>query len=589
VPHVAMKVVLYVLVLGFPVAMVLAWRYGKSVPDLKLDLPQTEPASGAEHRLHEAEAIARAGQSPAQGDHPRAPTDPLPFIVGGMVVLAIIFLAIGRFVVGPLKPDQAEDEAAPAGAAAARHTAVAQAPPVQAVAAAPNSVGVLPFDNLSGDPRRDYFSQGLSEELLDALARIPTLKVAARASSFSLRGRGLDAAAVGARLGVGHVLDGSVRQDGNLLRVSAELVDARTGFRTWSQTYDRRLTDVFKVQRDIATNVAEALRVQLGGDQPLLVGGTSDPAAYDAYLRGRNLLDAQGDEALWREALRDFDQAVKLDPAYAAAQVGRARVLVGIANAFTPAAQLPKVHADALAAARAAVRLAPDLAEAQAALGYVLWQAELDMAAAAAPFERAIQLAPGSADILERYGLFASRTGREDVGVRALQTAVSLDPLNAGAYKSLCAGLYDAHRWAESLSAARRALAFNPQMTYVHAFMGDDLIELRDAAGAAAAFAQEPIAWARLSGQALLAVRTGKPAEARRLLAQLDSQFGDSVSYQRAQILAQLGDRDGAIVALERAQGVGDVGVTNLGIDPYLDPIRGDPRVRAIARRIGLK
>jgi TolB-like protein/tetratricopeptide (TPR) repeat protein len=586
-PHVAMKVVFGLLVVGFPVAMILAWQYGRAVPNINLDLPETEPASGAEHRVHEAEALAHgeAGGAGHGGHGGHGAVDPLPFIVGGMILLAVIFLGAGQFIGANLGSREGSEEAPAATRAAQAGRAATGA---VNVAAPPNSVGVLPFDNLSGDPKRDYFAEGLSEEVLDALAEIPALKVSARASSFSLKGQRLDASAIGARLGVGHVLDGSVRQDGSMLRISAELVDARTGYRTWSQTYDRRLTDVFKVQKDIAGSVAEALRVQLGGGQTAAPGGTLNPAAYDAYLRGLRLLDNQGGEDQWRGALAAFDQAVKLDPGYAAAQAGRARALVGIANAFTPAAGLAGVHAQALKAAQAAVRLAPDMAEAQATLGFVLWQAKFDMAAAAAPYDRALRLAPGSAEILERYGSFESELGHGDVGVRALQTAIGLDPINPGAYKLLSAGLYDARRYADSLSAARRALSLSPNLTYAHVIAGDDLLAMGDAGGAAAEYAKEPIAWARLSGGALVAARTGKNAEARRLLAQLIAQFGDGAIYQQAEILAQLGDRDRAIAALGRALTVGDEGVTYMGVDPYLDPIRADPRVQAIARRVGL-
>jgi TolB-like protein/Tfp pilus assembly protein PilF len=584
VPHAAMKVVFWALVVGFPIAIVLAWRSGAAGPDLKLDLPETEPASGAEHRIHEAQAEESGG---GHGGHAGAghggggATDPLPFIVGGMVLLAIVFLAVGHFMPGAGREEAAEGSRTAATTTTAASSAAATAPA--------NSVAVLRFENLSGDPKRDYFSDGLSEELLDALAQIPSLKVAARTSSFAFRPGEADSATIGRKLGVHHILDGTVRQDGDMLRVSAELGDTRTGYRTWSQTYDRRLTDVFKVQHDIATAVAEALRVQLGAGQTLILGGTDNPAAYDAYLQGRRLLDLSGDEAQWREALKDFDRAIALDPGYSAAQAARARALVGIANAFTPAAQLPAVHAAALAAAQEAARLAPTLPEAQSTLGYVWWQAKLDAAAAAGPFEKSVQLAPGSAEILSRYGLFATRTGRVDAGVRALETATNLDPLNPTAYKTLGRGLYAVRRWPDAIAAFRHALALSPAMTYAHASIGDGLLALGDAKGAAAEYAQEPIGWAKLTGLALVAARTGQAAEAHRGLDQLVRTSGDSNLYQQAEIEAQLGDRAKAVDALYRARQVGDVGLTSLASDPWLDPLRGDPRFKALAVQLGFR
>ena len=569
IPPVAMRFVLWLLVLGFPIVLGLAWFRQDAGQSVDIELPETEPASRAEHALHAA--TAGHGAPKAHG------VDPLPFILGGMVAAALIFLGVSK-VLG-VKTETGQGQAAHAAAAA-------PAKPAAAPAAPENSVAVLPFDNLSGDPAQAYFSDGLSEELLDALARISSLKVAGRASSFAMKARGADVATIAARLGVSHVLDGAVRRDGQMLRVNAELVDARTGFRTWSQTYDRRMTDVFKVQRDIASDVAQALRVQLGGESGVVApGGTSAPAAFDAYLRGRALVDLAGSEAQYRQAVAFLDQAIAADPGYAAAWAAKARALIALGNAFLPAKDIPANTASAVAAARQAVKLAPELAEAQSTLGYALLDGELDVAGATAPYERSLHLGAGSPEILLRYGNFAADTGRLVEAVKTLQAAVTLDPLDPKAWRILGRGLFAAHRYRESVAALRRGLALNPGLSSAHAAIGDALLLQGDAAGAAMEYRQEPIDWVRKTGLALLAARAGDAGEAKRLLGDLK---GRATAYQQAQILAQLGDREGATAALERARALSDPGLLRLRFDPWLDPLRSDPRFLALQAKLGL-
>jgi TolB-like protein/tetratricopeptide (TPR) repeat protein len=572
-PHFAMRFVFWLLVVGFLPAMVLASSSGVFARIGEIDLPETEPASRAEHRVHEGEGghgHARAGE-----------VDPLPFIVGGLILLALLFLGASRYF-GMNGPD---------GSAAQADTpvkATAAAPGAALPAAVRNSVAVLPFANLSGDPKQDYFSDGLSEEVLDALAHIRQLQVAARTSSFSFKDKGVDVATIAQRLGVAFVLDGSVRRDGNLIRVSASLIDARTGFKTWSETYDRKLDDIFAVQQGIASAVAQALQVQLGGgDVPRIAsGGTANTAAYDQYLRGRQLVDMSASEADWRQALAYFDAALAADPTYASAHASRAIALIALANAFLPADQLRPTYEQALASARRAVELAPDSADAQSTLAYGLVYANLDFAGAAAPFKRSLELGGGSADILIRYGLYACRTGKAREGLEALRSAVNLDPLNPRAHKSLALGLYATHDFAGAIDAMRRALALSPKMTLAHSVIGDALLMRGDLAGAQAEYRLEPVGWAKLTGLAVAAARSGRPDEARTLLGQLVGGFGDSNLYQQAEVKAQLGDVDGAVATLKRARGAGDAGLYYVWIDPLLDPARGDPDFKALLQKL---
>ncbi|MEA3039672.1 MAG: hypothetical protein QOE79_2185, partial [Sphingomonadales bacterium] len=264
----------------------------------------------------------------------------------------------------------------------------------------------------------------------------------------------------------------------------------------------------------------------------------------------------------------------------------RAIALIALANAFLPADQLGPTHDQALASARRAVELAPDSADAQSTLAYSLVYARLDFAGAAAPFKRSLELGGGSADILIRYGLYACRMGKSQEGLEALRTAVNLDPLNPRAHKSLALGLYAAHDFAGAIDAMRRALALSPKMTLAHSVIGDALLMRGDLAGAQAEYRLEPVGWAKLTGLAVAAARSARQEEARALLGQLVSGFGDSNLYQQAEVRAQLGDVDGAVATLGRARDAGDAGLYYVWVDPLLDPARGDSGFKALLERL---
>jgi len=562
-PHWTLQGIFWLLVVGFPCAMGISWKLRPV--GVAMDLPETEPASRAENKGHHGHGHGGHGSQAGEA------VDPLPLIVAGLVLLALLFLLGARLF----------------GFSMESHPATAEGPAASAptVATVPRkSVAVLAFANLSGDARQDYFADGLSEEVLDSLADIRALKVAARTSSFSFKGKAVDAKTIGAKLGVAYVLDGSVRRDGDLLRVSAQLVDAQSGFRTWSERYDRRMAEIFAVQRDIADQVVGALKVQLGeGKSAPPADRTTNPQAYDNYLRARALVDMNGGEESWRSALHLFDAAISADPGFAAAHAGRARALVALANAFLPGREILAAHADALRSAQRAVAIAANSAEAQSTLGHVLFMAELDPAGAIQPFRRSIQLGPGDADVLMRYGIFATRSGlRSAEGIAALRKAVVLDPLNPRTHKSLALGLYAVRRYSVAIAAMREAIALSPSMTVAHSVIGDAALALGDYRTASREYQAEPLAWARLTGLAVLASREGHPARAHALLAQLAQQSSNTNLYQQAQILAQLGERDAAIAALKKARTLQDVGLTYLNTDPMMDPLRTMPEFRAL-------
>jgi len=414
--------------------------------------------------------------------------------------------------------------------------------------------------------------------------------VIARASSFKFKGSKEGGAAIGAKLGVAFLLEGGVRRDGALVRVSAQLEDAKTGFERWSQTYDRDMKDIFAVQSGIAQAVAEALRVQLlGGDIAALSrDGTLSPEAYDDYLRGQRLLEAGAGESSLREALARFDAAIEADPRYAAPYAARASTLVYLANQFVAPDHLRATYDMALASARRAVDLAPDLAKTQTVLAATLVFANHDFAGAKQAFARARAAGGGDANVLFDYGLFTCQLGDCAAGAAALRRAAALDPLNPQPFKTLAVVLNAARRYPDAIAALRRALALSPRTEIAHAWIGDALMLQGKLADAKSEYALEPSSWARLAGQAMVLRRLGDAAGARAALAALVADGGDANAYQEAQIHAQWGDRDAAFAALDTASRLDDGGLLLLKVDPLLDPLRGDPRFAARLARMGL-
>lgn len=457
-------------------------------------------------------------------------------------------------------------------------------------AAAARTIAVLPFANLSGDASQDYFSEGLSEELINALARLGPLQVVGRTSSFQFKGQRGDSAAIGAKLGVANLLDGSVRRDGDTVRVSVELVTASSGFARWSQTYERRLTDVFTVETSIAEAVAQALEVRLLGDEvaALSRGGTTNAGAFDAYLKGRRQLDLGGAQADYRAALAEFDSAIAADPDYAAAHAARSQTLVTLGDEYAPAKDLKADYGDALASARRAVTLAPGLADAQAALAEALIAATRDYAGARQAWTLALAAGGGDARILARYGVFTCQIGDFGPGLAAAARAPALDPLNPRVFKSLGYCLLDARRYADAIAAMRRALALSPAANGAHAAIGEALLLLGRPAEALGEYAEEPVAWIRLSGEAMARHKLGDAAGAQQALQALAAVRDAETLYQQAQVLAQWGDAARAIQLLEAAERAGDTGLGLIKTDPLMDPVRRAPDVQALIARLGL-
>jgi len=449
------------------------------------------------------------------------------------------------------------------------------------------SIAVLPFKNLNGDPNEAYFSDGLTDEIRNALTRIPSLRVLAGTSTEAASEDKKQPKAIAGELGVQFLLSGSVQRAGDSVQIATDLIDGHSGFTSWSDSSVRKLTDIFAVQSDIARTVAEAMSIKVATTIPA-PGGTMNVQAYEHFLQGRALFNLAKDEATDRTALADFELAIAEDPNFALAHAARSRSLAALAAEHASADQLKPLYDQAIAAARRSIQLAPTLAEGNLALGYALFAGRLDVAGARPFYDRAYQLGKGNADIALFYALYCSRAGLPSRATEAVQQATALDPLNSRAFRAQGSVAYAARRYSEALPPLRHALALNPKITFAHFLAGCALLGLGKPAEARKEFAAEPETQFSLTGLAIVDRKLGNAAAADKSLAELIQNRGDSALYQQAEVLAQWGRIDDALRTLERARQIGDSGLIYVATDPLLDPLRKEPRFASFIKALHL-
>jgi TolB-like protein/tetratricopeptide (TPR) repeat protein len=492
-----------------------------------------------------------------------------------LVIIALGVIALGYLAAHrPVLSRRLTEVETPRGPAAQNVPANDFNPP-------PHSIAVLPFVNMSGDPKQEYFSDGIAEELLNALSRLNDLQVMARTSSFSFKGKDVDISTIARKLNVGAVLEGSVRQDANTVRITVQLINAVNGFHLWSQTYDRKLTDILKVQVDVATSVAQQLEVKLVGDEAIKVevGGTKNPEAYDAFLRGMQLFNMPPTkQSEYRAILREFDHAASLDPDYALALALRANALVNL----WVRVKNPQLLQDALASAQRAVTVAPELGEAHADLAYARrWM--LDMAGAGSEFERALALAPGSAKVQGMFGQFAAMVGHSAPALAAARRGVSLDPQSFWARKVLLDVLSWTRQFAEVPAAIQDAEALNPGYSVaffeVNALLASGQFEQvrQNCESPAIALDEDDRHYCLALAYHALERQTDAVREFEKLKA-LD---GDSPCTY-ASIYAQWGNKVMALQSLARAERMRSPCLQVVKAEWTLDPIRNEPQFKAL-------
>jgi TolB-like protein/Flp pilus assembly protein TadD len=454
---------------------------------------------------------------------------------------------------------------------------------------AANSIAVLPFQNLSGDASKQYLSDGLAAELRATLSRNPLLSVVGQASSNIFRNPSDDSRGIARKLNVISLLDGNVLVAGNMIRIAVELVEGKSGFSRWSQKFERPLDNILTLQDDVATAVDTALSARFASPRKeprARSGGTRSAAAFDAYLRGKDLFDSQRDEASDRGALQDFTQAVQLDPAYAAARAARSRALAVVANEYAQAAARRPLYQEAVEEARRAVAAAPQFANGLAALGYALFYGKLDIIAADGPYEKARQFGSGSAEVLGLYAIYRARRRQFDRAGPAIARAALLDPVNPTVFKNRGRISFAAGDYGGAIAAARRALDLNPDIGAAHGDIGNALLLMGKSQEAESEFAREKVQLLAIPGRAIAALRQGKEAKAQAAFEELVQSQGDNGLYQQAQILAQWNKVNEALDVLDKCVAEQDSGLVYLLSDPFLAPLKNEPRYNALLRTL---
>jgi adenylate cyclase len=556
-PAWTLRALVMLLAIGFVPTMMFSWIYELTPEGLKRDA-QVPPDQSIGHET--GRRIDR--------------------MIIATLVLALAYFAVDKFVLAPWR-EAAQLQQQTALLQQGQKTA-GDAAPAAAPAVSEQSIAVLPFVNMSSDKEQEYFSDGITEELLNLLAKIPQLQVTARTSSFAFKGEKIGIAEVARQLHVAHVLEGSVRKSGNAVRITAQLINAATDTHLWSETYDRKLDDIFAVQDEIAADVVKQLKVTLLGAAPK--ARTTDPEAYALYLQavqlGRQFTpDAfQQSDALYRKVLA-------IDPHYAPAWDGLAE------NAYQEANQglLPinEGYAQAREAVMKSLAIDPAYAPAQASLGRIVMQHDNDLAAAAQHFQRALALDPADPDVLHGSRVLLIALGRLDEATALDEAAVRRDPVNARSHAYLGLDRRWAHQFDAAIASSRAGLSLAPGQGGAHSELGNALLLRGDAPGALREIEQDTSEEWKMIGLPMAYHALGRKADSDAALAALIAKLEKRAPYNIAYVYAFRGEADKAFEWLDKAIEYGDPGLPGIAVESLFDNIHEDPRWLPFLRKIG--
>ncbi len=519
----------------------------------------------------------QSSQSSSQQPTPKRATGRGPMLAAA-TALVVVGVAMIALQVGRLKAPRSELLPAPADSSTIATTAPQK------------SIAVLPFLDMSEKKDQEYFSDGLSEQLIDLLTKIPALRVPARTSSFYFKGKPEDIATIAARLHVSHVLEGSVRKSGNKLRVTAQLIRADNGYHVWSETYDRKWDDVFKVQDDIAAAVVKALSVQLLGGSVPQSARTSDSAAYTLYLQARAAMRAANSLDDDRRSLGLLEQAIRLDPNFAPAWALLSRLRVSSYEDYkTPSFQ--SVRAAAHREAQRAIALDGALAEGHLALSRVFMIMDWSWGEADHEMQTALQLEGNNPDVLRNAFYLYRSEGRFDKALQTIHAATEADPL----YFFNSAMLGQAHfllrQYAEALTSCRRALDLYPGATFVHYEAAFVQMALGQPGAALAENALESDAMYRANGLPQVLDALGRTHEADQARADFIRKFGGPHPHYAALMFAAHGDLDQAFIWWDRALQQHDTDLPRVKMAPayaLMPQLAADPRFKTLLRKMNL-
>ncbi len=545
IPNWAVRLVVLLLIIGFPVALILAWAF------------ELTP-----------EGIKRAEDVDLTKSTTRRTSHKLLWMTAVVAILAAALFVGGRLNLFQSKPRTT--------------TGIAS----------DKSIAVLPFDNLSRDPDNAYFAEGIQDEILTRLAKIADLKVISRTSTQHFKSSPDNLPQIAKQLGVANILEGSVQKASDQVRVNVQLINAASDAHLWAETYDRKLTDIFGVESDIAKTIADALQARLTGSEKTAIAKrpTANSEAYELYLKGRFFWNKRTGPDL-RKAIGYFDQAISKDPSYALAYAGLADsyLLLPAFGAASPQDSIPQ----AKAAAKHALELDDSLAEAHASSGRILSGYDFAFDQSIKEFERAIQLNPNYA--MAHHWISSgplSALARFDRAIAEGGRAVELDPLSLVDNVDLGWVYFAARRYDEAIAQMRKTIEIDSRFYLAHYYLGEALQLKGQLADAIAEYRKavelddDPFALALL-GQAY--ARAGQRDEAQKILARLTEEAKSRYvsAYGVALMFIGLGDKEQAMDALERAfrEGAGN-DIISIKVDPILDDLRGQPRFEALAQKI---
>ncbi|MGI9290955.1 MAG: tetratricopeptide repeat protein [Gammaproteobacteria bacterium] len=553
-PDWVMKMIITILILGFPIAMVMAWAYEMTPEGLRRD-DGDAPSPSSTSKLDRTIIIA--------------------------LVAALAYFAYDKFVLGPQREAALLESAgiqvvAPPGQAGEIPAPVTETPP---------SIAVLPFVNMSTDEENEYFSEGLSEELLNLLVKIPELQVAARTSSFSYKGKDTKIAQIGEELNVAHVLEGSVRKSGNQVRITAQLIKADDGYHLWSETFDRTLDDIFAIQDEISAAVVQSLKITLLGGTP--EHKTTSPEAYALYLQGKYLITLPASDEELEMAISAFKEALAIDPEYAPAWVG-----LSWAYEYQRFPAIEHSYEEQVAlirdAAARGLALDPNLALAWSTTSYLKRKYEWDWQGANEAAEKALQLEPNNFDVLLGVGSVKSSLGQLEDSIKLFERALELNPLGLEALGSLAYRYTMSGHYEESVEIYNRLLAMVPDNHMSHYAISEIYMLQGDHESALAEIEKVPDSHRATNFKAGILFAMGKEAEATALVSEFLNTPPQTNPYPKALIHIWFEEFDLAFEYLEYAFEQHHSGLTHILVSPTYAPLRNDPRYRVLVEKMGL-